>query len=61
MIVRYATHQVMQDMGLDEVVEEMATDEAEVAVDGSGRTKSKSPNSIIVMRERGISVLKEGN
>lgn len=54
-------HIVMQDVGLDNAVQQLATDEAELAVDGRGRTADVVPRLGGVMRERRVGVLEEGD
>ena len=49
---------VVQDMGFDDAVEELASDETEFAVDGCGRAAGVGPAGGFVMRERGVGVLK---
>ena len=52
---------VVEDVGLDDAVEERATDEAELTVDGSGGATGVGPSLRIVVRKRGVGVLKEGD
>lgn len=52
---------VVQHVGLDDTVEDVAADEAKVAVNGSGSTAGKVPHFGLVVREGGIGVLEEGN
>lgn len=52
---------VVQDVGLDDAVEEVATNEAELAVNRGGRAANKVPLLGRVVRERGVGVLEEGD
>lgn len=52
---------VVQHVGLDDTVEDVAADEAEVAVDGSGSAAGEVPHFRLVVRESGVGVLKECN
>jgi hypothetical protein len=52
---------VMQNVGLDDAVEELAADEAEFAVDGCCSATSVCPSRGSVVRERRVCVLKEGD
>lgn len=54
-------HVVVEDVGLDDTVEECATNEAKLTVDGSGGATSVGPGLRIVMGKRRVGVLKEGN
>lgn len=54
-------YEVVADVGADDVVEEMGIDEAEVAVDGGGGATGKGPGAVVVVRERAVGVLEEGN
>ena len=48
---------VVQDVGLNYPVEQRATDESELAVDGGCGAAGKGPRLGSVMRDRGIGVL----
>lgn len=52
---------VVEDVGLDDAVEKVATDEAKLAVDGSSGSTSEGPGVGIVVGERRVGVLEEGN
>lgn len=52
---------VVQDVGLDDTVEDMATDEAEVTVDGSGGATDEVPHLGLVVGEGRVGVLKVGD
>jgi len=52
---------VVEDVGLDDAVEEVATDEAKLAVDGGSGSTSEGPGVGIVVGERGVGVLEEGD
>jgi len=52
---------VVQNVGLDDAVEDVATDEAEVAVDGGGSSAHKVPHLGLVVGKAGISVLEVGD
>lgn len=61
MVERNHADIVMQDVGLDDAVEELTSDEAKFTVDGCGRTTSVGPGSGCVVWERWIGVLQECN
>lgn len=48
---------VVEDVGLDDTVEEVAANEAELTVDGRSGTSGEGPRIAAVVRKRGISVL----
>ena len=48
---------MVQHVGLDDTVHEIATDEAEFAVNGSGRTTAEVPSVRLVVGKGGIGVL----
>ena len=52
---------VVEDVGLDDSVEDVATDKAEVAVNGGGGTTGEVPHLGLVVRETGVGVLKVGD
>lgn len=52
---------VMEDVGLDDTVQELAADEAEFAIDSGCCTAGIVPAGRAVMRKAGISVLEEGD
>jgi len=52
---------VVQDMGLDDAVEEVAADETELAIDGGSAATDIIPRLVGVVRQRGIGVLEEGD
>ena len=52
---------VVQDVRLDDAVEDVAPDEAELAVDGRGRATGEGPAVGVVVGERGVGVLEEGD
>ena len=52
---------VVQHVRLDDAVEELAADEAELAVNGGGGPTRKVPRLGLVVRERGIRVLEVGD
>lgn len=54
-------HVVVQHVGLNDTVEQVAADEAELAVNRGGSTADKVPLLLGVVGERGIGVLKEGD
>lgn len=52
---------VVQNVGLDDAVEDVTADEAEVTVDGGGSAAGKVPHLGLVVGEGGVGVLQEGN
>ena len=50
---------VVQDVGLDDAVEELPADEAELAVDGGGRAARVRPGVRLVVRQGRVRVLQE--
>ncbi len=52
---------MVKDVGFDNAMEELSSDEAELAINGCRRTSSVSPARGGVMRKRGIGVLQESN
>lgn len=52
---------VVEDVRLDDAVQEVAADEAELAVDGSGSATGKVPRIASVVREGWVGVLKVGD
>ena len=52
---------VVQHMGLDDAVEEVAADEAELTVDCCSCTAGEGPGLGIVVREGRVGVLEEGD
>jgi len=52
---------VVEDVGLDDAVEDLATNEAELAVNGSGGATSKVPGLAGVVREGRVGVLEVGD
>jgi hypothetical protein len=61
MVERNGADVVVQNVGLDDAVEELAADKAEFAVDGGGGAAGVGPGSWGVVREGGVGVLQEGN
>lgn len=60
MVVRDDGDVMVQDMGLDDVVEEMTTDEAEISVNGRGRATSEGPGGGVVVWKSAIGVMEVG-
>jgi len=54
-------HVVVQDVGLDNTVKQLATDEAKLAIDSSSGATDVGPRLTSVVRERRISVLQKCN
>jgi hypothetical protein len=52
---------VVQDVRLDDAVEQLTPDEAELAVDGGGGAADEVPLIRRVVRQRGVGVLEEGD
>ena len=52
---------VVEDVGLDDAVEEVAANESELAIDGGSGAADKVPLLSGVVRERGVGVLEEGD
>lgn len=52
---------VVQDVGLNDTVEDVTTDKAEVTVDGGSGATGKVPHLGLIVGEGGVSVLQEGN
>jgi hypothetical protein len=52
---------VVEDVGLDDTVEKVTADEAKLAVDGGSGSASKGPGVGVVVRERRVGVLEEGD
>lgn len=52
---------VVQNVGLDDAVEEMTADETEFTVDRCCGTTGEGPGVGVVVRKRGVGVLKVGN
>lgn len=52
---------VVEDVSLDDTVEDVATDEAEIAVNGGGGTTGEVPHLGLVVRKTGVGVLKVGD
>lgn len=52
---------VVQDVRLDDAVQELAADEAKLAVNGRGGTACVGPGVGVVVGERGVGVLKVGD
>lgn len=52
---------VVQDVGFNNAVEEVSSDEAEISIDGSGGAASKCPRVAFVVWEGGVGVLEEGD
>lgn len=59
-VERNGADEVMQDVSLDDAVEKVRANGPEVAINGRGGATGESPGLGGVMRERGVSVLKEG-
>lgn len=54
-------YKVVKDVGFDNTVQEMTTDEAKLAVDGCGSTARKCPGVSFIVRQGGIGVLEVRN
>lgn len=54
-------HVVVQDVGLDDAVQQLAADEAHLAVDGGGSASDKVPLLAGVVGEGRVGVLEEGD
>lgn len=52
---------VVQHVGFDDTVEDVAADEAEVTVDGGGSTAGKVPHLRLVVGEARVGMLEEGD
>jgi hypothetical protein len=52
---------VVEDVGLDDAVEDLATNEAELAVNGSGGATSEVPGLAGVVRKGRVGVLEVGD
>lgn len=52
---------VVQHVGLDDTVEDVAADEAEVTVNGGSSAAGEVPHFRLVVRKSGVGVLEEGN
>lgn len=52
---------VVQDVSLDDAVEDVTADKAEVTIDSGGSTTGEGPHLRLVVGESGISVLEEGD
>jgi hypothetical protein len=52
---------VVEDVGLDDAVEDLAADETELAVNGGGGTTGKVPGLAGVVREGRVGVLEVGD
>lgn len=52
---------MVEDVGFNDTVEELPSDEAEFTVDSSGGTTSEVPGPGVVVRESGVSVLEVGD
>lgn len=52
---------VVQDVGLNDAVEEVAADETELAVNGRGGTTSEGPSLAVVVGKGRVGVLEEGD
>lgn len=52
---------VVQDVGLNDTVEDVAADETEVTIDGGSGATGEVPDLGLVVGEGGVSVLEEGN
>ena len=60
-VKRDGAHVVVKNMGFDDAVEKMAADEAKVTVNGGSGSTDKSPRLWLIVRERRVRVLKEGD
>jgi hypothetical protein len=60
-VKRYGRDVVVQDVGLDDTVEELAADEAEFTVDCCGGTTGISPGLGSVVWESWVGMLEEGD
>jgi hypothetical protein len=61
MIERDSRHEMVADVGPDDVMEEVGVNEAEVAVDCGGGAAGEGPGAVAVMREGAVGVLEEGD
>lgn len=52
---------VVEDVGLDDTVEKMTTDETEFAIDGSSGATDEVPLLTSIVRESWVGVLEESN
>lgn len=52
---------VVEDVGLDDAVKQVTTDETELAVNGCGGTTGKGPGGGVIVRQSGIGVLEESD
>lgn len=52
---------VVRNVGFNDAVEDVSADEAEVAVDCGGCSAGEVPGLIVIMRERWVGVLEEGD
>lgn len=52
---------VVQDVGLNDTVEDVAADETEVTIDGGSGSTGEVPDLGLVVGESGVGVLEEGN
>jgi hypothetical protein len=52
---------VVQDVGLDDAVEDLAADEAKLAINGCGGTTGEVPGLAAVVREGRVGVLEVGD
>lgn len=51
----------MEDMGLDDAVEQLTTDEAEFPVNGRGGATGEAPRLGVIVRQGWVGVLEEGD
>ena len=57
MVKGYGGHKVMEDVGLDDTMHEMSTDEAHLPVNSCGSTPRKVPNIVLIMWKCRVCVL----
>lgn len=60
-VERNSGDEVVSDMGLDDTMEEVATNETEFAINCCGSTTSVSPRLGVVVGKRWVGMLKEGD
>lgn len=60
-VERDRRHEVVENMGLDDTVKQMTTDESELPIDRRRSSAGEVPRFRLVVRECGVRVLEEGN
>ena len=60
-VERNSGDEVVENMGANDVVEEVGIDETEVTIDGGGSSTSEVPGVVVVVWEGSIGVLEEGD